>query len=146
MPTIYTIGFRQKSLAEFISLLREAGVDAMIDIRLRNQSQLAGYTKKRDFDFLLREGFGIAYEHRPELAPTVEILDAYRTDEDWQAYEQRFGPLMVEREMEHVAREILARYQSPCLLCSEPTADCCHRRLVAEYWQACLPELEIVHL
>ena len=146
MPTIYTIGFRKKSLAEFIDLLREAGVDAVIDIRLRNTSQLAGYTKKDDLDFLLREGFGIAYEHRPELTPTPEILDAYRADKDWPAYERRFGPLMVERQMECVVADIFARYQRPCLLCSEPTAEKCHRRLVAEYWQEHVPELEIVHL
>lgn len=146
MPTIHTIGFRKKSLEEFIGRLREAGVDAIIDIRLRNTSQLAGYTKRDDLDFLLREGFDIAYEHRLELAPTAEILDTYRADKDWPAYERRFGPLMVERQMERVADEIFARYQRPCLLCSEPTADKCHRRLTAEYWQEHVPELEIVHL
>ncbi|MBS1252191.1 MAG: hypothetical protein MAG451_01229 [Anaerolineales bacterium] len=146
MPTICTIGFRRKSLEEFIGLLREAGVDAVIDIRLRNTSQLAGYTKRADFDFLLREGFDIAYEHRPELAPTPEILDTYRDDKDWVTYERQFGPLMVERQMEHVADEIFARYERPCLLCSEITADKCHRRLVAEYWQKHEPTLEIVHV
>ncbi|MFQ5595437.1 MAG: DUF488 family protein [Anaerolineae bacterium] len=146
MPTIYTIGFRKKPLREFIGLLREAGVDAVIDIRLRNTSQLAGYTKKDDLDFLLRQGFGIAYEHRPELAPTPEILDAYRADKDWPAYERRFDPLMVERQMEQAAGDILAHYERPCLLCSEPTAEKCHRRLVAEYWQQHVQGLDVVHL
>lgn len=146
MPTVYTIGFRQKALSEFIALLREAEVDAVIDIRLRNTSQLAGYTKKDDLDFLLREGFGIAYEHHPQLAPSDEILDTYRDDKDWAAYEERFGPLMVERGMERTAADILARYERPCLLCSEPTADKCHRRLVAEYWAENRPDIEIVHL
>lgn len=146
MPTIYTIGFRKKSLEEFIGLLRDAGVDAIIDIRLRNTSQLAGYTKRDDLDFLLCEGFGIAYEHRPELAPTPEILDTYRDDGDWPAYVRRFDPLMAERQMEHIADEIFARYERPCLLCSEITADKCHRRLVAEYWREHVSELEIVHL
>lgn len=146
MPIVYTIGFRKKSLEEFITLLREAGVDAIIDIRLRNTSQLAGFTKRDDLDFLLREGFGIAYEHRLELAPTSEILDTYRGDKNWPAYERRFGPLMVERQMERVADEIFARYERPCLLCSEVTADKCHRRLVAEYWQQHIPALKVVHL
>jgi uncharacterized protein (DUF488 family) len=146
MPIVYTIGFRQKPLKKFINLLRAAGVDAIIDIRLRNNSQLAGYTKKDDLDFLLREGFGIAYEHQPDLAPTPEILDTYRTDQDWPAYERRFNPLMVQRKAEQVAGEVFARYQHPCLLCSEPTAEKCHRRLVAEYWKEHIPELEIVHL
>ena len=146
MPTVYTIGFRKKSLEEFIGLLREAGIDAIIDIRLRNTSQLAGYTKRDDLDYLLREGFGIAYEHRPEMAPTGEILDAYRDDSDWAAYVRRFTSLMAERQMESLAEEVFARYERPCLLCSEIKPDKCHRRLVAEYWQKHEPTLEIIHL
>jgi uncharacterized protein (DUF488 family) len=146
MPKVYTIGFQRKSLSEFITLLRQAGVDALIDIRLRNTSHLSGYTKRDDLDFLLTEGFGIAYEHHPELAPTAEIFDTYREDKDWSAYEERFQPLLVERQAENVGREILTRYQTICLLCSEPTADHCHRRLVAEYWADKIPELSIDHL
>ncbi len=146
MPTLYTIGNKSKSLETFIDLLREAGVDAVIDVRLRNTSHLSGYTKRDDLAFLLREGFSIAYEHHPELAPTPELLDTYRGDPDWAVYESGFLPLMVERESETVGREILARHRAPCLLCAEMTADHCHRRLVAEYWAKHLPELTIVHL
>lgn len=146
MPTLYTIGFQGKALAEFINLLRQAGVDAVIDVRLRNTSQLAGYTKRDDLCFLLQEGFGIAYEHHPGLAPTPEIFDAYRRDKDWTAYEAQYSPLLVERQAETVARQILSRYQTPCLLCSEPTADQCHRRLIAEYWTIHVRDLAIFHL
>ena len=143
---LYTTGYQRKALATFIGQLQEAGVDAVIDVRLRNTSHLAGYTKRDDLAFLLLDGFSIAYEHRPELAPTPEIFDAYRDDQDWAAYEARFLPLLEERSAEEVGREILARYQSPCLLCAEPTPEHCHRRLVAEYWAARLPEYIIVHL
>lgn len=143
---LYTIGYQRKPLATFIAQLREAGVDAVIDIRLRNTSQLDGYAKSDTLAFLLREGFGIAYEHRPELAPTPELLDGYRDDGDWPAYERSFAPLLIERAAEEVGREILARHRAPCLLCAEPTAEHCHRRLVAEYWALHLPELTIVHL
>ena len=146
MPTVYTIGFRGKALSEFVQLLRQAGVDAIIDVRLRNTSQLAGYTKRDDLDFLLREGFRIAYEHHPELAPTPEIFDAYRREKDWPAYEAQFGALLVERQAETIAHQILSRYQAPCLLCSEPTADRCHRRLIAEYWATHVQDLAISHL
>ena len=78
MPTICTIGYTKKSLEHFVRLLQEAGVDAVIDIRLRNTSQLAGFAKRDDLAFLLCKGFGIKYEHHPELAPTPEILDAYK--------------------------------------------------------------------
>ena len=146
MAILYTIGYKSKSLATFISQLRDAGVEAVIDVRLRNTSHLAGYTKRDTLAFLLQEGFGIAYEHHPELAPTPEILDAYREDQDWAAYEACFAPLLAERAAEDVGREILARYRVPCLLCAEPTADHCHRRLVAEHWASHLPGLTIVHL
>src|SRR5512137_69075 len=136
MSTIYTIGYKEKPLSKFIGELRAAGVDAVIDIRLRNTSHLAGYTKRDDLAFLLSQGFGIAYEHHPELAPTPEILDAYRAEGDWPAYKARFMPLLGERAADQVGRQILARYRAPCLLCAEPAADYCHRRLVAEYWAA----------
>jgi len=143
---IYTIGCKGKSLETFVKQLREAGVDGVIDVRLRNTSHLTGYTKRDDLAFLLRQGFGIAYEHHPELAPTLEIFGAHRDKSDWEAYEARFLPLLEERVAEGVGREILARYSAPCLLCSESTADHCHRRLVAEYWAEHNPDLTIVHL
>jgi len=143
---LYTIGYQRKPLATFIGQLREAGVDGVIDVRLRNTSHLAGYTKRDDLAFLLREGFSIAYEHHPELAPTPEMLDAYQDAGDWTAYVACFVPLLEERAAEEVGREILARYRAPCLLCAEPTAEHCHRRLVAEYWARHLPGLTIVHL
>jgi uncharacterized protein (DUF488 family) len=146
MRTIYTIGFQRKPLSEFITLLRQAGVDAVIDIRLRNTSQLSGYAKRDHLAFLLREGFSIAYKHHADLAPTAEILDDYREEEDWAIYEERFNALLAERQAEAVGRDILSRYRAVCLLCSEPTAERCHRRLVAEYWAEHIPELTIVHL
>jgi uncharacterized protein (DUF488 family) len=144
--TLYTIGYKGKPLSTFVGQLREAGVDAVIDVRLRNTSHLAGYTKRDDLAFLLREGFDIAYEHHPELAPTIEIFRSYREDQDWEAYETRFLPLLAERAAEFVGQEIADRYRAPCLLCSEPTPDRCHRRLIAEYWAGYLPGLTVVHL
>lgn len=146
MPTIYTIGYTKKPLEHFIRILQEARVDAVIDIRLRNTSQLAGFAKRDDLGFLLCEGFGIGYEHRPELAPTPEILDAYKSEGDWHAYEREFLPLLARRDADRIGKELMARYRSPCLLCAEPDADYCHRRLVAEWWMQHLPDLEVIHL
>jgi uncharacterized protein (DUF488 family) len=146
MPTLYTIGYKGKSLQTFIECLQDAGIDAVIDIRLRNTSHLLGYTKRDDLAFLLQSGFGIAYEHCPELAPSEEILLAYRQDKDWAAYARQFAPLLIERHAEVHGRRLLARYAAPCLLCAETTPDQCHRRLVAEHWVQHIPDLEIVHL
>ena len=147
MATIYTIGTQRKPLSVFIEQLREARVDAVIDVRLRNTSQLAGYTKKDTLAFLLTEGFGIAYEHHPQLAPADDMFDAYRRNgKQWAEYQDQILNLLGERRAELVGQEILARYRAPCLLCAEPTAEFCHRRVITEYWASHIPDLEIVHL
>jgi uncharacterized protein (DUF488 family) len=145
MTTIFTIGFTKKSLRDFVETLRAAGVKRVIDVRLRNTSQLAGWSKQPDFAYLLEAGFGIAYEHHPEFAPSGELLDAYKKDHDWARYEELFDQLLAERQPEIEARELL-RKESICLLCTEPKADKCHRRLVANYLQSLVPEIEVVHL
>lgn len=145
MTTIFTIGFTKKSLRDFVEILRRAGVKRVVDVRLRNTSQLAGWSKQPDFAYLLEEGFGLAYEHHPEFAPTGELLDAYKNDRDWARYEERFNQLLAERRPEVEARELLKK-DSICLLCAEPAADKCHRRMVAEYLQSLAPETEVQHL
>jgi uncharacterized protein (DUF488 family) len=145
MTTIFTIGFTKKSLRDFVETLRAAGVKRVVDVRLRNTSQLAGWSKQPDFAYMLEVGFGIAYEHHPEFAPSGELLDAYKKDHDWTRYEELFDQLLAERQPEAEARELL-RKDSICLLCTEPKADRCHRRLVANYLQSLAPEIEVVHL
>jgi uncharacterized protein (DUF488 family) len=132
MPVVYTIGFTKKSLAQFIGSLRAAGVQWVIDVRLRNTSQLAGWSKYPDFAYLLREGFGLDYEHQPDFAPTDELLDRYKKDRDWQSYERDFNRLLHTRNPVEAAGRVLSK-PAACLLCTEPQADKCHRRLVAEY-------------
>jgi uncharacterized protein (DUF488 family) len=132
MPVVYTIGFTKKSLEEFIGTLRGAGVQWVIDVRLRNTSQLAGWSKYPDFAYLLREGFGLDYEHQPDFAPTDELLDRYKRDRDWQSYESDFNGLLHTRNPVEAAGRVLSK-PAACLLCTEPKADKCHRRLVAEY-------------
>lgn len=142
---IFTIGFTKKTAETFFTRIREAGVKRLIDVRLNNVSQLAGFTKKEDLRFFTREICGIEYVHLSELAPTADILDAYKKQKgDWYIYEEKFIALMQDRKIEaNITREILA---DGCLLCSEETAEHCHRRLVAEYLQRHWNDVEIVHL
>ncbi len=142
---IYTIGFTRKSAETFFNRLMEAGVKRLVDIRLNNVSQLAGFTKRDDLRFFTRAICGIDYIHVPELAPTGDILDAYKKQKgDWQVYERQFVDLMTARRIEElVARELL---DSGCLLCSEEKPDQCHRRLVAEYLRAKWGDVEIEHI
>lgn len=145
MQGLFTIGFTQKSLRQFVGILSRNGVDAIVDIRLRPASQLSGYARGDDLAFVL-EQFGIGYEHQGQLAPTAAILDGYRADKQWARYEEQFQALMRARSIEQIGRDILARWRAPCLLCSEATPDQCHRRLVAEYWAQHVAGLQIVHL
>ena len=143
---IYTIGFTQKTAHEFFEILRESRVQRILDIRLNNVSQLAGFSKKDDLKYFLREILGIDYVHLPLLAPTQAILDAYKKHGgDWSVYERQFMELMRKREIEK--RIDPALVHQGCLLCSEDTPHYCHRRLVAEYlrehWGAAV---EIRHL
>jgi len=143
--TIYTIGFTKKSAQEFFGLLEKARVQRVLDIRLNNLSQLAGFTKQPDLAFFLKRILGIACLHLPELAPTPQILEAYKaTRMDWAAYEREFRSLMQERHIESIVTPQLA--DSACLLCSEPKPDRCHRRLVAEYLQSLWANVQVVHL
>lgn len=146
MSTVYTTGWTRKPLELFVTKLREAGVDAIIDVRLRNTSHLAGFTKRDDLDFMLGDWLQVAYEHRPELAPSSSIFDAYRKDQDWETLASCFLPLLEERAVQELGHDIIERYCRPCLLCTEPTAERCHRRLVAEYWAKHIADLQIDHL
>jgi uncharacterized protein (DUF488 family) len=142
---LFTIGFTKKTAREFFARLREAGVRRVADIRLNNASQLAGFTKKDDLAFFLREIGGIDYVHRPDLAPTGEILAAYKKKAiGWPEYERRFEALMAERRIESLVSP--ADMDMTCLLCSEPAPLKCHRRLVAEYLKRAWPGVVVTHL
>jgi uncharacterized protein (DUF488 family) len=125
---LFTIGFAGKSAEQFFETLRKAGVRRLVDIRLNNVSQLAGFTKKRDLQYFLRTIAGIEYAHLPDLAPTKEILDVYKNKHiDWSEYEARFGQLLRSRQPDgQLLRE---EFDRACLLCSEPTPERCHRWL-----------------
>ena len=147
MPQVklYTIGFTKKNAKTFFSKLRNAGVTRLIDIRLNNVSQLAGFAKRDDLVFFLKELCNCDYKHMPDFAPTKEILDAYKKKQiDWNEYVRRFSKLIRDRKIEKkIAAEEL---NNACLLCSEPTPEQCHRRLVSEYLRDQFGDIEIKHL
>jgi uncharacterized protein (DUF488 family) len=143
---IYTIGFTQTTAESFFARLKQAGVRRLLDVRLNNSSQLAGFAKARDLPYFLRELIDAAYEHEPLLAPTPELLDDYKKrNGSWEAYQADFLELMRKRRIETVLSP--ADFATPtALLCSEPTAERCHRRLVCEYLARHWPDLKAVHL
>jgi len=142
---VFTIGFTRRSAEDFFTVLKRSGAERIVDVRLNNSSQLAGFSKRDDLRFFLQSICGMEYIHLPELAPTQEMLDAYKSKQIvWAEYEKQFLELMRERRVhEVIPREVIA---NGCLLCSESTPEKCHRRLVAEYLQRAWSGLEITHL
>lgn len=142
---LFTIGFTKKSAETFFGKLGKAGVKKIIDIRLNNVSQLAGFAKKDDLIYFLKKICGCNYMHEPLLAPTKEILDGYKKKEiDWPEYQKRFNDLLKTRKAHTLVSS--SELHMACLLCSEPTPDKCHRRLVAEYLKSHFDNIEIQHL
>lgn len=142
---LFTIGFTKKSAETFFTRLKEAGVKRLIDVRLNNVSQLAGFTKKEDLRFFAKAICNIEYVHMPTLAPTQDMLDAYKKQKgDWSTYERQFLDLMRSRRVEETTpAETL---DGGCLLCSEEKPHHCHRRLVAEYLKEKWGTVEIQHI
>ena len=142
---LLTIGFTKKPAERFFELLRNSGAKRVVDVRINNASQLAGFAKKDDLAWFLNEICAMEYVHLPCLAPTKELLRDYRKGLiDWNTYESRFTALMRERRIEEeVSKETI---QDGCLLCSEDQPHHCHRRLVAEYLNERWGGVEIEHL
>lgn len=143
---LFTIGFTQKSAQTFFELLKKNRVELLLDIRLNNRSQLAGFAKGDDLRYFLREICGCEYQYHPEYAPTKELLDGYRRKEiPWARYEIEYNALLRQRGDYLRFPEMFAAHENICLLCSEPEPAHCHRRLAAEMI-ASNGGVEVVHL
>lgn len=141
---LFTIGFTKSSAQHFFSRLKNSGATRVVDVRLNNVSQLAGFAKRDDLRYFASEICGMNYAHIPALAPTQDILDEYKKNKgDWNVYAAKFNELIERRHIETLGRELL---DGGCLLCSEDKPHHCHRRLVAEYLRQKWSDVEIVHL
>ena len=142
---VFTIGYVGKNAREFFGILKQAGIRRVMDVRLYNTSQLAGFTKKRDIEYFLESIVGAGYVHLPILSPTKQLLDGYKKGLiDWGQYETQFNEMIAQRQIE---KHIMPRdADMACLLCAEAKADRCHRRLVAEYLAKAWQNVSIRHL
>jgi uncharacterized protein (DUF488 family) len=141
---IFTIGFTRTSARSFFTRLGASGAKRLVDVRLNNTSQLAGFAKREDLGYFAEALCGMEYEHMPVLAPTKEMLDEYRSGRvGWDHYARRFLHLMSIRSIETVDK---SKIDGSCLLCSEDKPHHCHRRLVAEYLASRWSNVQIVHL
>lgn len=143
---LYTIGFTQKTAQQFFTLLHNNGVKTLVDIRLKPDTQLSGFARKRDLPYLLRHLSQCDYQHRLEMAPSEDLFKRYRTHRQWADYEPEFKQLLETRQLIAQLDKTWWAQNAACLLCSEHEPDFCHRRLVAEYMATYWKDLEIVHL
>lgn len=141
---LYTIGFSQKSAEEFFKILKSNSTIQLIDIRLNNKSQLAGFTNVKHLPYFLKI-HGIEYLYRPDFAPSKKLLDGYKKKAiSWDEYEVEYNKILTERNViEKIDWNI---FYDAVLLCSEPTAEKCHRKLLAEYLARNNSEIKIKHL
>ena len=146
MITLYTIGFTKKSAEQFFGLLRDNGVKQLVDVRINNTSQLAGFAKGKDLEFFTNEICRIPYKHIVDFAPTKELLDQWHKNEvTWTEYVEIYTEMLKDREI--VKKYGVKSFDGACFLCSEDTPEQCHRRLLAEYLQEHSKEkVRIVHL
>ena len=142
---LFTIGFTRKNAESFFNLLTEAGVKRIVDVRLNNVSQLAGFAKRDDLKFFLKTIGHMDYIHMPELSPSKDLLENFKKKKtDWAVYEKTYLELMAERKIAITMQDRIK--DADCLLCSEDQPDCCHRRLAAEYLQGEWGNMDIRHL
>lgn len=142
---IFTIGYAGKNAEEFFALLLQADIRKIIDVRLYNTSQLAGYTKKEDLQYFLQTIAGAGYVHMPIMAPTKQLLSGYKNGSiNWPQYEAQFNQIIAQRQIEKLVNP--QDLHMACLLCAEAKPDNCHRRLLAEYLARHLSNISIHHL
>ena len=147
MKTLFTIGFTKKTAEQFFNLLYTNHVRRLIDVRLSNNSQLAGFAKGIDLKFFLETFYGITYEHDLIFAPTTSLFDRYRAQKiSWEEYVEQFDEIMDERDAAEHIKNLDYDIDCACLLCSEESARNCHRRLVAELIADTLDDINIEHL
>jgi uncharacterized protein (DUF488 family) len=144
MINIFTIGFSKKSAEEFFKLLTQNKVKKLIDIRLNNKSQLAGFANAKHLPYFLKL-HNIDYEYRIELAPSKELLSSYKNKTiNWEEYIKIYNQLLIDR---NILKEIsTSDLNDVVLLCSEAIAEQCHRRLLAEYLAKKFDNIRIEHL
>ena len=147
--TIYTIGFTKKTAEEFFELIKRNNIQSLIDVRLNNKSQLAGFAKGKDLNYFLKEICGVKYFYEEQFAPTKDLLDRWHKNSvSWEDYTEEYTDTLIKRRAEKIFEVRYKNAGNVCLLCTEPTTEHCHRRLLAEYIKGSMGDenVEIIHL
>ncbi len=146
MITLYTIGFTKKSAEKFFELLKKNGVKQLVDIRISNNSQLAGFAKGKDLAYFAQQICGIRYKHIVDFAPSKDLLDRWhKKTVTWDEYVSEYTSMLKSRVI--IQKYGIQQFDGSCFLCSEETPENCHRRLLVEYMaKASTEDVHIIHL
>jgi uncharacterized protein (DUF488 family) len=140
-PTVFTIGYEQRSQAELVGVLVHAGVSLLVDVRELPLSRRRGFSKTSLAAAL--EAAGIAYVHERALGNPKPYRDAWKRG-DAVAGSAGYRAHIAEEASESV--DALARRVAEggaCLLCVEHDPAHCHRTLLAEALRERLGELTV---
>ncbi|TJX12702.1 DUF488 domain-containing protein [Tissierella creatinini] len=144
---IYTIGFTKKTAERFFNILKENRIELVLDIRLNNTSQLAGFAKFPDIKYFLNQICGIEYIHDVRFSPSEETLKRYKKKAiNWEQYISEFNITMNERNINKDIKENYSLDKNVCLLCSEVTSENCHRSLVSSRFKDIFGDIDIINL
>ena len=146
MITLYTIGFTKKSAEQFFELLRKNHIKKLVDVRINNSSQLAGFAKGSDLEYFAKNLCNADYVHITDFAPTKDLLSRWRKEEvNWEQYTKIYLGLLKDRSI--IKKYSIKSFNNSCFLCSEETPEMCHRRLLADYLkEKSNEEVRIIHL
>lgn len=145
---IYTIGSNRKSAETFFELLRRNDVRFLLDIRLRNSSQLAGFAKGNDLEYFTGRILGIGYRHDVRFAPDEGLFEVRKSKGlNMEQFALKFWETLEERDMKQVLLDEYAGVMDGiCLMCSEEDHRECHRSVVAGYISDVFGGTEVVNL
>lgn len=142
---VYTAGFTKWLAEDFFEKLNALNINKLIDIRLRPNSQLSGFTREVNFSYFLKKLSHVEYEHQINLAPTKELLNRRRKNNlSWPEFESEYLNLLTEDILEYCFKEISK--QNILFLCSESEPQFCHRRVLTDKLLSLNSELKVTHL
>lgn len=130
MKQIWTIGYENVGIPDFVACLKAAKIKTLIDVREVANSRRAGFSKK-SLAASLSEA-GIAYIHLKALGTPKAGREAARRG-DTKTMHRIFEAKMVEPESQLALAETaeLAGKGRVCMMCLEHDWRVCHRNIVA---------------
>ncbi len=113
---IYTIGHSNRSIDEFLNILKKYGIECVIDVRRFPTSKFE-YFKKENIASILKRN-NIRYFHFPSLGGFRGGYDKWMLSKEWKnAYEK----------LKSVASSCIA-----AIMCAEKLPFRCHRRYISK--------------